>query len=259
MSNEIIQSPPPRQAISLNYMQTLAVAAYKSQMYKKCGVLSPEAALMVLQFGFDLGLSPSMALTSVHFYDGKPSMSGNLMWSIVKGDPDWTDSRILDRTLRGCKIEWVKKGKIQGISEFNEDDARRAKLLDKDNYKKYPKAMFFNRAISEGFKLYCPHLAHGYTIYTPDELGQEINQDGEAVFSVKSFSPATPSGTSNQTESSPLRQEVITLLESSGLTQEEAADRLQIQSSDFDDPIEADVRALRQLCDALKDLAPTNS
>ncbi len=256
MSNEIIPSPP-RQAISLNYMQTLAVAAYKSQMYKKCGVLSPEAALMVLQFGFDLGLSPSMALTSVHFYDGKPSMSGNLMWSLVQGHPDWEDSSILDDgpTDTGCRIQWVKKGKVKGISQFTEADAKKAGLLNKTGsvYLKYPSAMYFNRAISIGFKRYCPHLGKGYTIYTPDELGQEINEEGEAVFPTSSLG-IFPPARENQPQGNPLREEVVSLLEEGGLTQDEAADAMQIMASDLDDPIEADVKLLRTLVEARKDL-----
>lgn len=253
--NEIIRAdtPPPKQAISLSYMQTLANAAYRSGMFKKFG--SPEAAFMVLQFGFDLGLSPTAALTSVHFYDGKPSMSGNLMWSLVKGHPSWRKSRIVDLTDKGCKLEWVEDGVHQGFSSFTEEEAKKAGLLSKNQsvYLKYPKPMYFNRAVSIGWKLYCPHLANGYTVYTPEELGQDVDQEGNPTTVLTIFPPAT----SQPEASNPLREEVQRLLLESGLTKEEAADRLGIQPADFDDPIESDVRALRQMATAIKDTLVT--
>ena len=213
---------PYRPTVSLNYMQQLALSAAQSGMFKRFG--NQHAAFMVLQFGFDLGLSPSAALSSIYFYDGKPSMSGNLMWSLVKNHPDWRKSKILERTDKCVKIRWVGPDGPEGESCWTEEDAKKAGLTTKDNWRKYPRQMLFNRAVSEGFKLYCPHLANGYTIYTPDELGQDINEDGgiaEGSFTVLNSLPQVPAHGSVPAQKP--AYDLDALLEKAGWTLEEAA------------------------------------
>lgn len=246
-----LQHQPPKTGISLSYMQTLALSAYKSGMFKK--FQSPEAAFMVLQFGFDLGLSPTMALTSIHFYDGRPSMSGNLMWSIVKAHPSWSRSKIVERTDKGCKIEWVQDGQTEGLSWFNEEDAKRAGLISKNQsiYGKYPRAMYFNRAVSEGFKLYCPHLGNGYTIYTPDELGQQIDENGEAVVLSASSDPFPPA---SEAQKESREQEVRALLSSVNLTVEQAAEILAVNPDYLLDPVDAEFSQLQNLVETRKQI-----
>lgn len=41
--------------------------------------------------------------------------------------------------------------------------------------------MLFARAISNGVKFFCPDIFLGATVYTPDELGATVNEDGEVI------------------------------------------------------------------------------
>lgn len=183
----LVEATPTRslQTVKPGYGQVellfLAEHAFKSGMFKKLPNVS--AAVMVMTMGRDLGLSPSTALTNIHFFDGKPTMSGNLMWSLVTSNPEYRRSRVVKLTDKECVLRFHRVCEEETILDqewsFTETDAKTAQLLGKDNWKKYPKAMLFNRAVSTGFKLFCPHLSMGYTIYTPDELGAPIGEDGE--------------------------------------------------------------------------------
>lgn len=175
-------------SLGVTQLERLAQHAFQSGMYKRFPNAS--AAVMVMAMAHEVGLTPAIGLTSIHFYDGKPSMSGNLMWSLVMASPEYSQSRILQRDDKGCRIRWVRNGEELGISQWTEDDSKRAGLLGKDNWKKYPRAMSFNRAVSEGFKAYAAQLGRGYTLYTPDELGGQIDAEGDPVdIQVPSGSP----------------------------------------------------------------------
>jgi hypothetical protein len=54
-------------------------------------------------------------------------------------------------------------------------------LTSKDNWKKYPSDMLFARAISRGARRYAPGIFGGSPIYTPDELGADIDEDGNMI------------------------------------------------------------------------------
>lgn len=158
-------------------LEKLAHAAFKSQLFGK--FKNAEAALVVMAYGNCLGLDPVTALTSIHSIDGKPVISGNLMWCLVKGNPSWKKSKVIKRDDESCIIHFIEDGDLIGIAEYTMEDAKRAGLTGKDVWKKYPRAMLFNRAISEGFKAYCPHLGNGLTLYTPEELGGNVNEEGD--------------------------------------------------------------------------------
>ena len=61
-----------------------------------------------------------------------------------------------------------------------EADARRAGLLRKNNWKKYPQDMYFARTIGRAARWHVPHLFGG-AIYTPEELGAMIMDDGTVI------------------------------------------------------------------------------
>jgi len=60
-------------------------------------------------------------------------------------------------------------------------DAKAAGLDQKDNWKKYKRNMLFARALSNGQKWYAPDVFNGATVYTPDELGADVDGDGNVI------------------------------------------------------------------------------
>lgn len=175
-SSRTSQAPPTSLGVSL---QSLAVSAYKSGLFGK--FKNADAALVVMAYGHALGINPIASLTSIHSIDGKPVMSGNLMWSIVLGNSEWSWSKVAVSTDKVCKIEFKRDKELWGIEEYTIEEAQKAGLTTKDVWKKFPKAMLFNRCISAGFKKYCAYLGNGLTIYTPEELGEKVNEEGEYV------------------------------------------------------------------------------
>lgn len=45
----------------------------------------------------------------------------------------------------------------------------------------YPQNMLFARAISSGVRRYCPDVFNGNLVYVPEELGAQVDEDGEIV------------------------------------------------------------------------------
>ena len=49
------------------------------------------------------------------------------------------------------------------------------------NMDKFPRNMLFARAMSNGQKWYCPDAFNGATVYTPEELGAETDENGDII------------------------------------------------------------------------------
>lgn len=176
--NAIVEAPKKAQN-NITALERLAQHAYQSGLFKG-KVNNISSGVIALAFGQDLGLSATTSLTSIHVIDGKPSMSANLMLALVKKTPGWK-VKVVKRTHTECVLEWSENGEVLGRSEFTMEDAKLAGLANKDNWRKYPKQMLFNRCVADGFRTFCPHLACGHTVYTPDELGAQVDDEGEVI------------------------------------------------------------------------------
>jgi len=78
--------------------------------------------------------------------------------------------QIKESTDQKCIIEFYQNGQILGESEFSWADAERAGLPKfNEQYKRYPKAMLYNRAMAQGVRMYCPSVSFG-PIYEMTEI-----------------------------------------------------------------------------------------
>ena len=107
------------------------------------------------------------------------------------------DYRIAKLDSTACTIAFKQRVGVGALGTGWEDlgeftygieDAKRAGLLDKknkdgspNNWTKYPQNMLFARAISSGTRLYCPDVFNGNLVYVPEELGAQVDEDGEPV------------------------------------------------------------------------------
>lgn len=132
-----------------------------------------QAVVKVLA-GQELGFGPIASMTGIYIVKGRVTLSANLLAAAIKRSGRYS-YRVLALTESECSIEFTHKGEILGTSTFTMEDAQRAGLSGQ-NWKAYPRNMLFARAISNGAKWYCPDVFGG-PIYTPDELGAEV--DGE--------------------------------------------------------------------------------
>lgn len=159
-------------------IQRQASALYSSGYFGD--VQSKAQAIVKVMAGAELGLPPFASMTGIHIIQGKPVLGANLIATLVKNDPRY-DYRIDQCTDTGCMIEWRENGRTVGVSTFTIEEARDAKLTGKDNWKKYPSDMLFARAISRGARRFAPGIFGGSPVYTPEELGADVDPDGYIV------------------------------------------------------------------------------
>jgi len=137
-------------------------------------------AVVKILAGQELGFGPFASMTGVNIVQNKPVLAANLMAAAVKRQGKY-NYRVVEMTDTGCELAFFEMGVEVGRSIFNKADAEKAGLLQKDNWKKYPRNMYFARALSNGQKWYAPDVFNGATVYTPDELGAQVNEDGNAI------------------------------------------------------------------------------
>jgi hypothetical protein len=132
-----------------------------------------------------LGFGPFASMTGVHIIQNKPVLSANLMAAAVKRTGKY-NYRVTKQGDTECEITWFEGGQEVGRSSYTMQEAQRAGLSSKDNWKKFPSDMLFARAISRGQKRYAPDIFNGATVYTPDELGAIVDEEGNAVIDATS-------------------------------------------------------------------------
>lgn len=148
---------------------------------------NPQAIAMLatkIMAGRELGFGPFASANNIHIIKGKPCIGANLMAASVKSNPRY-DYRVKELTSEKCVIEFFEREgdkKVSvGISEFTMKDAQAMELTGKDNWIKAPRNMLFARAMSNGMRWYCPDTFSGNAVYVPEELGAEVDGDGNVI------------------------------------------------------------------------------
>jgi hypothetical protein len=161
---------------SLDTMMNVSKAIANSKMYKG---ESSDSALVKLLLAHELGFGMT-SLSSIHVFDGKVQVGYQILSALVKRSGKY-DYRILERTADICRIKWFENGEDVGDSEFTIEEAQRAGLLSKSNWKNYPKRMLTARAIADGFNTYTTELSGG-AIYVDGELDDDDDGYRPAAF-----------------------------------------------------------------------------
>lgn len=141
-------------------------------------------AIVKILAGQELGFGPMASMTGIHIVQGKPTISATLMAAALKNTGRY-NYRIEKMTDEECWINFMElvDGKWEkiGVSTFSMEDAKQAGLLGNPTWKKYARNMLFARAMSNGVRWYAPDI-FGAPLYTPDELGAEVDgETGEVI------------------------------------------------------------------------------
>jgi hypothetical protein len=182
MSTELV---PATSADPVALGKVLAQSGYFSDAKQ-----AAQAAVKVMA-GEEVGLGPIASMTNIHIVQGKVTIGANMIAALIRRHPDY-DYEVTEHTDKVCSIKFIYKGKPAGVSTFSMEDAATAGLTKNPTWKAHPRNMLFARAISNGAKWYAPDVSAGAPIYTPDELGAEV--DGETLEVVRVPEPvaATP-------------------------------------------------------------------
>ena len=136
---------------SLDAMWRFCTAVVNSGTFKD--INTPEIALIRLQAGLELGLTPIWSLTNIMVTNGRPSVWGDALLGIVLAHPDCED--VLESFEGGCGdselvavCEVHRRGRQPIIRKFSVSDAKRAGLHGRNVHNAYPSRMLQMRARS---------------------------------------------------------------------------------------------------------------
>jgi hypothetical protein len=171
--------------LSLNQINFIGQTMAKSGMFPD--VKDGAKALVKILASKEIGVTPFQAMTNIHIIQGKATMGANLMAAKVKGSGKY-DYRVTKLSNKVCKIMFKQRTATvslwEELGEFTYaiEDAERAGLVKEgSSWVKYPQNMLFARAISSGVRLYCPDVFNGNLVYVPEEMGAQVDEDGEPV------------------------------------------------------------------------------
>ena len=184
-----VKSSTPHQGVSVyipsqvdwEFMVKWGSQAIKSGMLPT-SIKTPEAAAIIILKGRELGLSFMTSIAQLHVINGKPSMSAELIQGLARKNLPGLVMNILASDSKIAQIEFIRpeKGAKPFIQSFTIEEATNAKLTSKDIWKQYPAAMLWSRCVTAGLRKVCPEALMGIS-YTPEELGAEVNQDGDVI------------------------------------------------------------------------------
>lgn len=143
-------------------MWALATAIARSGLAPK-GVDTPEAILIALQMGYELGIPPMAALQNIAIINGRPSLWGDAVLAVVRSTGEleefveWYEQgteqlprnpvTYTDDTVAVCRVK--RRGSEPVEVGFSVADAKRADLWTKSGpWKQYPFRMLRQRARS---------------------------------------------------------------------------------------------------------------
>lgn len=138
------------------------------------GVTRPEAAFAIIAAGRELGLTAMQSIRSIHIIEGKPTLSADLVAALCKSRSDvCLYFRLVESTDKVARYETHRRGEPEPTPmAWTWDDATRAGVAGKDNWKKYPAAMLRARCITALARAVYPDLAMG--VYDPDEVPEPV-------------------------------------------------------------------------------------
>lgn len=157
----------------------------QANMLVKTGFLpaafkTPEQVVAVVLSGRELGIPPMQALRGIHIIQGTPALKPELMLGLclqrVPGFSfQWGECNETKATFVATRPGLAKPYQ----SVFTIQDAQRAGLAGKDNWKHYPGNMLRWRACANALHAVCPDVLVG--IYSPDEMGAITDEAGDVV------------------------------------------------------------------------------
>jgi hypothetical protein len=138
----------------------------------------PANIVIAFQLGLAVGISPTQALYEIHVVNGRPSMSANLMASLVRRSGHKLHVRGDEKSCTGVL---TRRDMPDEPFEFTWtiEMAHRAKLTSKDTWRFYPATMLRSRATSEVCKMGAAECLVGITLST--EEARDMVIDGELV------------------------------------------------------------------------------
>lgn len=162
-------------AEELGLLKQMATTFIASGLLPKA-VDKPEKAILIMMKGRELGISPLQALSGMYVVEGKVVIGAELMTAQVYRNCPGGRLDIIETSNTVCEVEATRPGAKPVRFKTTWDDAVKAGVTGKDNWRKYPAQMLRWRTLSQAAKSVFPDAVAG--LYTPDELDVEVDQNG---------------------------------------------------------------------------------
>jgi hypothetical protein len=162
-------------------IQAIATAAFDA---RKFGLVKAEEGMIKMLTAHEQGFPLTSSFQSVHVINGIPSLSPKAIWAKILIHPQldqYIEERLVDAKEQfvGFRITLSRKNGVKATRSFTLEDAKRAGLVNKDNWKGYPENMCFWRALGFVEDVVFPDVTLGMS--RADELGAVITPDGEII------------------------------------------------------------------------------
>lgn len=154
-------------------------------------VSKPAQAVVIMAHGEELGLSPLASMQGITIIEGNIGYRGNLIATLLRQHEHY-DYRVIERTNERCTLQFLIDGvpipddEDEGKVTYTVEDAKRAELIKpRSNWVKTPRAMCFNRVLTEGMRVHFPDLTAGTPVYSTEEIEEIVTEpvvvDAEVV------------------------------------------------------------------------------
>lgn len=145
-------------------------------------VKTVEQACVIILKAKELGIPPVQAFTSIAVINGKPTISAEMMLSLIYKNCKGAVVNYVETSETRCEIKAKRPeaGAEFCVFTFTLDDAKRAGLSGKGPWASYPAAMLRARCISAMARALFADALSG-CVYTPEELGAAVSEDGELL------------------------------------------------------------------------------
>ena len=154
----------------------LAANAMAGSGYFQDAKQAAQAVVKILA-GQEMGFGPFASMTGIYIIQGRPAIGANLMAAAVKRHPKY-DYKVIKMQDDVCELTFFQDGQEIGRSVFDLKDAKKAGTKNLD---RFARNMLFARAMSNGVRWYVPDVFMGAAVYTPEELGADVDGDGQVV------------------------------------------------------------------------------
>jgi hypothetical protein len=143
-------------------------------------IKSAAATVAIILKGRELGIPAMHALSNIVVISGKPTANAELMLALVYRDHGDDALKFTTSTNALCEVVYKRRSwREYQTHRFTIEEAKLAGLIKPGTWTQYPAAMLRARCISAVARMAFPDSIGG--LYTPDELGAAVDQDGQVV------------------------------------------------------------------------------
>lgn len=169
----------------------------QAEMLSKTGFVpkyyqgKPAELLACMMTARELGIGPMFAMRKIAIIQGTPTMEAELMVALVRraGHNIGVELSATAATASGRRRDTGD----EATYTFTIEMAKRAKLLEKDNWRNWPESMLWARAASQLCRMLFPDALMGVT-HTPEEMGAEVDRSGAVRFMEPEPAPVDGAG-----------------------------------------------------------------